>query len=68
MARRIVIVAIVVIAATGLVVIDLVLTRPAISRDPSYVDGERIQVLHTEASDRSLVDMVPYPKLVQVGR
>lgn len=56
MARKIVIVTILVIVTAGLVVIGLVLTRPAISPDPSYVDGERIQVLHTEASDRSLTD------------
>lgn len=56
MARKLVVVTILVILTAGLVVAGLVLTRPEISPDPSYVDGERIQVLHTEASDRWLAD------------
>lgn len=56
MARKIVIATILVILTAGLVVVGLFLTRPEISPDDSYVDGERIEVLHTEASDRQLAD------------
>ena len=56
MARKIVIGTLLAIITAGLVVAGLVLTRPEVSGDPSYVDGERIQVLHTETSDRGLAD------------
>lgn len=56
MMRRVVIATVLVILTAGLVVVGLVLMRPEVSPDPSYVDGQRIQVLHTEASDRQLAD------------
>lgn len=54
--RKIVSITILVIVTAGLVVLGLVLTRPDFSPDDSYIDGERIQVLHTETSDLALAD------------
>lgn len=56
MTRKIVLGIIAIILTAGLVVAGLVLTRPEVSPDPSYVDGELIEVLHTEASDQWLAD------------
>lgn len=68
MARKLVIGILLAILTAGLVVVGMVLTRPEVSPDPSYVDGEQIQVLHTEASDSSLADtlsaMMASPVLV----
>lgn len=56
MARKIIVITILMIVTAGLVVLGLVLTRPDFSPDDSYLDGERIQVLHTETSDSVLAD------------
>lgn len=56
MARKIAVATILIILTAGLVVVGLVVLRPDVSPDPSYVDGERIEVLHTEVSDRWLAD------------
>ena len=56
MAKKIVVAIVLMILTAGLVVVGIVVMRPEVSPDPSYVDGEQIQVLHTEASDRWLAD------------
>lgn len=56
MGRKTVIAILLAILTAGFVVVGMVLTRPEVSPDPSYVDGKRIQVLHTETSDPWLAD------------
>lgn len=55
-ARKVVTIIILMIVTAGLVVLGLVLTRRDFSPDDSYLDGERIEVLHTETSDSMLAD------------
>lgn len=56
MARKTVIAILLAILTAGFVVVGIVFTRPEVAPDPSYVNGQRIQVLHTETSDRWLAD------------
>lgn len=56
MTRKIATAILLVVITAGLVVAGLVLTRPQVPPEDSYVDGERVRVLHTETSDRQLAD------------